>query len=326
MYFADGDRVHALLPYPVLIDWLGDRLAGVVPESTVSIADEPERGGNQFVTLVGWQKGELIAVKMVGVFPGNLQRQPPEASIQGLVCAFSGETGAPVLVADGEALTFRKTAADSGLGAKLLARADAQTLLVVGAGGLAPHMVAAHRAARPSIERVRIWNRTIGRAQALAARLREDGIDAEAVNDLDRAVPDADVISCVTMSERPLVRGALLKPGAHLDLVGSYLPGMRECDEEAIVRANVFVNSRRGIENAGDLVNAIEKGRFAWTEIRADAAELCTKAHAGRTQDTEITVYKNIGGGQFDLFAASCLLARLRERSEPISTNVHGRT
>jgi ornithine cyclodeaminase len=313
MHFADKDQVHALLPYPLLIEWLGDCLAGPMPESKILFSDEPEGGSNQFVTLVGWRKGDLIAVKMVGVFAGNMTLDPPQASVQGLVCAFSGKTGTPVLVADGEAMTFRKTAADSGLGAKLLARADARTLLVVGAGGLAPHVVEAHRAARPSIDVVRIWNRTAARAEALAASLRGQGLDAEAVEDLDGAVPHADIISCVTMSETPLVRGALLKPGAHLDLVGAYLPSMRECDEDAIARASVFVNSRRGIENAGELCHAVASGRFRWQDIRAEAAEICGRTHGGRTSDDEITVYKNIGGGQFDLFTAACLLARFDE-------------
>ncbi len=312
MYVADKAQVHAMLAYPVLIDWLGASLAGDMPESRIFLENEPGGGGNQFVTLVGWQAAQLIAVKMVGVFPQNLQRSPPEASIQGLVCAFSGETGTPLLVADGEAMTFRKTAADSGLGSKLLARHDARTLLVVGAGGLSPHVVAAHRAARPSLDTVHIWNRTPQRAEEVASQLRQQGIVANAVHDLDAATADADIISCVTMSEQPLVKGKHLKPGAHLDLIGSYLPAMRECDADAIARGRVFVNSRRGIENAGDLVNAIEQGRFQWDDIQADAEELCKNLRPGRISDDEITVYKNIGGGQFDLFTAACLLERFR--------------
>lgn len=311
MHVVDKDRVHTLLAYPDLIDWLAAGLGGDMPDTQVLITDEPSGGGNQFVTLVGWHLHKLITVKMVGVFPENMKMDPPQASVQGLVCAFDGETGAPILVADGEAMTFRKTAADSGLGSRLLARTDARELLVVGAGGLAPHVVAAHRAARPSINSVRIWNRTAERAEKLAADLRADGIAAQAVADLDHAVAQADIISCVTMSEQPLVKGQYLKPGAHLDLVGSYLPTMRECDDEAVARSRVFVNSRRGIENSGDLAGAVEAGRFRWDDIQADAEQLCKERRDGRTSDEDITLYKNIGGGQFDLFTASCLLAKL---------------
>lgn len=314
MYVADSEQVHALLEYPILIDWLHASLTGQIPDSQTMMTTEPAGGANRFMTLVGWKAQDLIAVKMVGVFPDNLKKRPPQASIQGLVCGFSGETGAPLLVADGEAMTFRKTAADSGLGSKLLARSDARNLLVVGAGGLSWHVVAAHRAARPSLEIVRIWNRTVQRSQELAAQLRQEGLAAEAVDDLDAAVAEADIVSCVTMSEQPLVMGRHLKPGAHLDLIGSYLPTMRECDTEAITRGRVFVNTRRGIENAGELVHAVEHGRFRWEDIVADAAELCNERRPGRTGADNITVYKNIGGGQFDLFTAACLLKQLRSR------------
>jgi ornithine cyclodeaminase len=136
----------------------------------------------------------------------------------------------------------------------------------------------------------------------------KEGVTAEAMRDLDEAVPQADIISCVTMSTQPLVKGALLKPGTHLDLVGSYLPEMCECDTDAIARGSVFVNSRSGITNAGDLVQAFEAGRFRWEDIRADASELCTGIRSGRTFEDEITIYKNIGGAQFDLFTAELLM------------------
>ena len=185
---------------------------GPMPEAAHMVREEPGSGENRFVALVGWQRGAVIAVKLVGVFPANLAADPPAPSVQGLVALFDARSGAPLMVADGAAMTFRKTAADSGLGARLLARADARCLLVVGAGGLAPHMIAAHRAARPGIDRVLIWNRTHARALALAAAQRAAGVMAEAVDDLDAALPRADIVSCVTMSQAPLVRGGRLPP------------------------------------------------------------------------------------------------------------------
>lgn len=307
MHFLDADAVHRLLDYPALIAALRQAHLGPMPDAAHLLRDEPGGGGNQFVALVGWQAGEVIAVKLVGVFPSNLSLAPPQPSVQGLVAVFDARTGAPRLVADGAAMTFRKTAADSALGASILARQDARVLLVVGAGGLAPHVVAAHRSARPSISEVLVWNRTPSRAAALVKQLAAGGARATAVEDLDTAVARADVISCVTMSDRPLVRGACLKPGAHLDLIGAYRPDMREADDDAMARAAIFVDTRNGMEGAGDLAQPVAAGRIGWDAVRADLFALCSQCHPGRQSADEITCFKNVGGGHLDLFTAAHL-------------------
>ncbi len=311
MQLITADRVHDLLDYPYLIDALHRAHRGAMPEAQNMVQSEPEVGDNQFVTLVGWKRDAAIVVKMVGVFPGNLQLAPPQASVQGLVALFDAGTGTPRLVADGEAMTFRKTAADSGLGSLLLAREDAETLLIVGAGGLAPHVLAAHRAARPSIRRVLIWNRTPARAEALAARTDIPGVSVSATADLDAATAEADIISCVTMARAPLVKGALLKPGAHLDLVGAYLPDMREADDDAMRRGSIFVDTRSGMDGSGELALPVAAGVIGWDAVRADHFDLASGRHPGRGAPEEITVCKNVGGGHLDLFAAEALMARL---------------
>lgn len=310
MRFLDTAAVDAALDYPALIEALYQSHLGPMPEAAHMVRNEPGGGTNAFVALVGWQRDAVIAVKLVGVFPGNTAMTPPVPSVQGLVAVFNAGTGAPKLVADGAAMTFRKTAADSALGTRLLARVDAEVLLVVGAGGLAPHMIAAHCAARPSIRRVLIWNRTPARAEALAGATAMPGVTVAAVTDLDAAVAEACVISCVTMSDRPLVKGALLKPGAHLDLVGAYRPDMREADDDAMARASLFVDTRNGMEGAGDLIQPVEVGRIGWDAVRADLFDLCQGRHAGRSSDAEITLFKNVGGGHLDLFTAQALEQR----------------
>lgn len=312
MQVIDAEQVQATLDYPFLIEFLRRAHKDVQPASNHILMSEPEAGENQFVTLVGWQAAAAIVVKMVGVFPSNLKLDPPMASVRGLVAVFDPSTGEPLLVADGEAMTFRKTAADSGLGAMLLAGTNPTTLLIVGAGGLAPHVAAAHLAARPSIERILIWNRTALRAEALAGRLSAEGVAATAVPDLDAAVAEADVISCATMSDRPLVKGRLLKPGAHLDLVGAYRPDMRECDDDAVRIGTVFVDTRDNMENAGDLAQPVTNGTIQWSDVIADYTDLVTGRHPGRRTAEEITVCKNVGGAHLDLFAARALLARVR--------------
>jgi ornithine cyclodeaminase/alanine dehydrogenase-like protein (mu-crystallin family) len=311
MQMFDAAQVHALLDYPSLIAALrAAHSADAMPLTSSLLVGEPPSEENKFLSLVAWMAGEAVAVKLVGVFPGNLSLPAPEPSVQGLVALFSGKTGAPVLVADGAAMTFRKTAADSGLGAGFLARRDARTLLVVGAGGLAPHVIMAHTVARPSIERVLIWNRTPARAQAVADSMALPGVSISVAPDLDTAVAKADVISCVTMATEPLVRGALLRPGTHVDLIGAYLPEMREADDDVVRRARVFVDTRKNCAGSGEIATPIARGLLTLDAIEADLFDLCTGRHPGRTDDDAITMYKNVGGAHLDLFTARHLLAR----------------
>lgn len=302
MFHLDADAVIAALDPAALVEALRDAHAqGTMPLSRADVADDPGAAGNRFVSLLGWAGGDAIAVKLVGVFPGNPTLDPPQPSVQGLVALFSGTTGAPLMTCDGAALTFAKTAADSALGADFLARRDVRTLLMAGAGGLAAHVIAAMRAVRPSIRRILIWNRTPDRARDLAARFAADGIDAEAVADLDAAVPQADIISCATMATEPILKGRLLKPGAHVDLIGAYLPSMREADDDTARRAGrLFVDTREGYEPSGDITGALATG----IPLAADLFDLCAGRHAGRATPDEITLYKNAGGAHLDLFTA----------------------
>ncbi|HEY0575907.1 MAG TPA: hypothetical protein VGD73_17540 [Pseudonocardia sp.] len=305
--FADADAVHAHLPYPELVEALRRAHLKASPEFAAVVAADPTGAPNSFLALTAWQPNDMIAAKLVSVFPGN-RAQP---SVQGLVVLFDGGDGSVRLVADGAAMTFRKTAADSALGAALLSREDAEVLLVVGAGGLAPHVIAAHTSVRPSLRTVLLWNRTPARAAALATRTAVPGVHIEAVSELDEAVARADIVSCVTMSTEPLVRGELLRPGTHLDLVGSFTPAMREADDEALRRAAVFVDTRNGLERSGEIQHALATGALSPADLRGDLFELCTGQVPGRTGAEEITVYKNLGGAHLDLYTARHLLKSL---------------
>lgn len=317
MNILDAGGVHRLLDYPGLVEALrAAHRDEAMPPASFTVTNEPRDGPNTFVSLVAWAYQDLIAVKLVGVFPGNLALPVPEPSVQGLVALFSGRTGAPLFVCDGAALTFRKTAADSALGAACLARRDAEVLLVVGAGGLAPHVAMAHASVRP-IRRILIWNRTLARAEAVARELARPGIAAEAVSDLDTAVGEADIVSCVTMATAPLVRGALLRPGTHVDLVGAYRPEMREADDDVVRRARLFVDTRNGCDRSGDIRQPIERGLITLDSIEADLFDLCSGRHAGRGSPEEITMYKNNGGAHLDLFTARHLMRRAGREAGP---------
>lgn len=309
MFHLDADAVHAGLPWREAVDALRAAHAGRArPTDHTAILDAPEGGGDQFVNLTAWSQGRAIAVKLVGVFPGNPLREPPEPSVQGLVALFDGATGRALMTCDGAALTYRKTAADSALGADLLARPEASVLAVAGAGGLAPHVVEAICAVRP-IRHVLIWNRTRRNAEVMAEALRRPGLDCTVVDDLAQALPEADIVSAVTMARSPLVLGRLLKPGAHVDLVGAYLPDMREADAETVRRAGrMFTDNRPGFPGSGDGSGPVAEGLIPGPE--ADFFDLCSGRHPGRGSEREITVCKNAGGGHLDLFLAEHLHRR----------------
>ena len=312
MRYFDAEQVDRALDYPGLVEALrAAHRDGDMPQMHVNVLSDTGDDDNKFVSLVSWASGDVIAVKMVGVFPGNTGLVPPQPSVQGLVALFDGRTGAALATCDGAALTFRKTAADSALGVDILARLDSEVLLVVGAGGLAPHVVEAHTAVRPSIRKVMIWNRNFDKAQALASRLHQAGKPVSAVADLDAAVAEADIVSCVTMATEPLVKGRLLKDGAHVDLIGAYMPDMREADDDVARRAGMlFVDTRNNAEGSGDVAGPLASGALRREAIAADLFDLCKGRHPGRTSPGQITLYKNVGGGHLDLFAVRHLVSQ----------------
>jgi len=184
-----------------------------------------------------------------------------------------------------------------------LARSDVGRLLIVGTGALAPMAARAHAHVR-TYERIDVWGRRPDRAHAVAEALVADGLPAEACTDLDEAVAGADVISTSTGAARPLIEGRLLRPGTHVDLIGSFNAAMRESDDDVVRRGSVFVDVRTDAVLAGDLAAPLAAGVISVEEIRADLAELISGVHAGRTSDDEITVFKSVGLALEDVAAA----------------------
>ena len=168
----------------------------------------------------------------------------------GCYLLLDGTTGEPQALIDGTALTVKRTAAASALAAGYLARPDAARLLMVGTGALAPHLVRAHAGVRPITE-VLIWGRTAAKAGHLARRFEADDFTVTVTDDLAGAVRGADVVSCATSATTPVVKGAWLQPGTHVDLVGGFRPDMREVDDTAVRRATLFVDTRDGAPRRG---------------------------------------------------------------------------
>lgn len=244
----------------------------------------------------------VMGVKLVSVVPGNATRGA--ASVVGAYVLMSGVTGEPLAVLDGTRLTLWRTAAASALAADHLALPTAERLVMVGAGSLAEHLIEAHAAVRP-IREVCVWNRSADKAEALAAKFAGRGFTVRAVEDLEAAVRAADVVSTATMSSEPIVRGAWLKPGAHVDLVGGYTPKMREADDAAVGRARVFVDTREGaLHEAGDITQPIERGVIGADDIVGDLFDLTAGRTRGRASASEITLFKSVGTALEDLVTA----------------------
>jgi ornithine cyclodeaminase/alanine dehydrogenase-like protein (mu-crystallin family) len=253
-----------------------------------------------YLNLPAWQPGVAMGTKIVTVMPRNPAERVPLPAVQAAYVLCAGTTGSPLALIDGTALTYRKTAADSALGSSLLSRPDAATLLIVGAGGMARYLLEAHRAVRPSLRTTLLWNRSPEKATALAGLC-----GGQAVGDLPSAVRSADIISCATASTSPLIQGAWLQPGTHLDLVGAFTPDMRECDDEAVIRARLFVDSRWfAIDQPGDLSSPLRRGVIGRDRIEADLFDLCGKGLARPRGPEDITLFKNGGGAHLDLFTA----------------------
>jgi len=269
-------------------------------------------GDATLLIMPAWEREQAIGIKLVSLMPGNPARDLP--FIVGSYLLLDGATGVPRAIMDGPTLTNRRTAAASALAADYLARPDAARMVMVGAGTLAPHFIRAHLAMRPLTD-IALWARRPEQASALAAQLAAEGLPVRAVTDLEVAVCDADLVSCATQSREPIVHGAWLKPGAHLDLAGAYLPVMRECDDEAVRRARIFVDTRAGaLAEAGDLLQPIKAGVIGPEAILADLHDLARGTAQGRGSPDEITLFKSVGTALEDLAAARLAVEALERQ------------
>ena len=263
---------------------------------TMPMQGEPDA---TLLLMPAWTE-TIGSVKVVTATPGNAARRLP--AIAGSVLVFDRATGVHLAMLDGAVLTARRTAAASALAARQLARKDAKHLLILGSGKVAAQLPEAFRTVRP-IETVRVWNVSPGSAERLCAGLRGKGWDAEAVEDLEAAVPQADIISAATLATKPLLRGSWLTEGQHVDLIGAFTPAMREADDRALQRARLFVDTRFALTEAGELKMPLETGAISQADILGDLYELAA-GKAGRENVHEITLFKSVGNAVMDLAAS----------------------
>jgi alanine dehydrogenase len=308
MQYFDAATIRARLPWPRMLAALDAMLhdevaAPLRSHHSIEVPGEPTAS---LLLMPAWRTARRLGVKLVTVFPGNARRG--QGAVGAVYALFDAGNGAALALFDGEEITARRTAGASAYAASRLARKDAKHLVIVGSGRIARELADAHCFVRP-IERVSVWSRTIEHARAAADELVRAGIRASAVDNLEHAVREADIVSCATLSTAPLVRGEWLPSGVHLDLVGAFRADMRETDDAALAQADVIVVDRRdgALREGGDVVQAIRSGALAESRIAADLADLARGRHPGRTRAGEITVFKSVGFALEDLAAAEAV-------------------
>ena len=305
MKIISAAELATLAPYSAVIEALRE---GFKAEIATPVRHHHETSDVSTLLLMpAWSK-DWTGLKTVVVKTDNAELNLP--TVQASYLLIDNATGETVAMMDGTELTRRRTAAASALAASYLARADASTLVLVGAGALGAHFVRAHAAVRP-LKKVFIYNRSMAKVAALCSELAGDGFEVSAVTDVEKAVRAADIVSCVTTSTAPIVKGAWLKPGTHVDLAGAFKPTMRETDSDVVARARVYVDTREGaLSEAGDLLQAHNEGKFDFDNVQGDLFDLCRRAVKGRQTPEEITLFKSCGTALEDLAAAIMVYLR----------------
>lgn len=307
----DAAAIRDLADGPQLIEALRSafRQGCVMPLRHHHKIKVPGQAEGTLLLMPAWQEGANAGVKIATVFPGNSARG--EAAVHATYLLFDAGTGKPRALIDGGELTAQRTAATSVLAAEYLARDDSERLLIVGSGRIARQCGLCYAQIRPRLRHIDVWSRHKPNAARLANDLsRQTGLEVTAVVGLSAAVKAADIVSCATLSQTPLIEGEWLRPGTHLDLIGGFTPQMREADDRAVERASLFADTREAvIAEAGDIVQPLRTGLIA-TERITDLYALCAGRHAGRHDKDEITLFKSVGAALEDLAVAELLWQR----------------
>ncbi len=312
MRLISAEELRHSLDYASLIDAIDKMFAEgcTTPVRHHHGINTPDGLDPTLLLMPAWRQGDVIGVKIVTVFPENGEIGLP--AVMGSYMLIDGTNGTPLAMLDGAELTARRTASASAVASRYLSRQDAGTLLMVGTGVLAPHLIRAHATVRP-ISRVLIWGRNPDKAASVGELLVEDKISVSLVENLRIAVPQADIISCATLSREPLIQGEWLAPGQHLDLVGGFTPEMREADDACVKRSRVYCDTRAGaMKEAGDLVQPLASGIISDGDVVGDLFDMAADECPLRKNDDDITYFKSAGTALEDLAAAKLAFDRAK--------------
>ena len=298
------EEVHAALSYPALIDALEETFSGEfsMPPRNVFLLDENSDTHDAFAVLPSWNTS-LIGVKAFTYFPSNSE---PYKSLYSKILLFDRAHGEPLALVDGTTVTFWRTAGISGLATRLLARENAETLLLLGTGNLATYIIRANASVRP-LKRVLVWGRTASNAGKVVDQMNAelDDIEVSVVDNLEEACGQSDIIVSATGSHEPLVKGDWVKPGTHTDFIGNHHADKRECDTALVLKSKVYADSYANcFKEAGEILVPISEGVFTKEDVVADLSEMCSGSAPLRQGDDEVTLFKSIGMGISDLVGA----------------------
>lgn len=312
--------VHALLPMDECIEVMDDALRSLsrgdsaMPLRTVMRTGQTASGTNAFAcmpAMVGRGTAASIGAKVISVVPGNLTS--PYDSHIGVVLLFDAEFGRLIAIADASSITAIRTAAVSGLATRALARPDARTVALLGTGVLAMPHVEAMCCVRP-VTRVQVWSRTAARADAFVQLARQrTGLDVVLAHSAQDAVRGADVVCTITSAGTPVLEGAWLEPGVHVNAVGASVPSARELDGAAVARARLFADRRESaLAEAGDFLMARSEGFVTDAHVLGDLGDVLLGTITGRQRPEDITLFKSLGLAVEDVAAARHLVERAR--------------
>lgn len=310
-----GERdVNELLTMPECIDAMHRLFSTLAPGNHAQplrlIAWQPDRRGGIAAMPAYVGASGAIGAKLITVFPQN--REAGLDSHQGIVALHEPEHGRLLGIFHAGAITAIRTAAVSGMATRLLARPDAGDLAILGSGTQARTHLQAMSSVR-SLRRVRIWSRSSENAQAFAtwAAAQAPDVEIRVCATPEEAVRDADVICTTTGATEPVLRGAWIADGAHINAAGASVPGFRELDANAVARSRLFVDSRESaLAESDDIRGAIAEGVLDASHIIGDLADLASGRAAGRIADSDVTLFESCGMAIEDVAAAAFIHER----------------
>jgi len=309
MLVLNAEQIRSLATTPRVIEALRKTFAAGVVTTVRTPTQMPGGSADRlFVSMLAMDQSGGPVIKLLTILPEN--RPKGLLTVQGAIVVFA-KTGVPVAILDGTVITHLRTGAASALASSYLSREDSSHLVILGTGALAPTMAASHCAVR-SIKRVSVWGRRPEQAKATAEAIRAKvgaSIAVAVTDSIEKAVATADIVSSSTSSPTPILAGKWLKPGTHVDLVGSFQPTKRESDDDVVLRSRIFVDTFHGaLHEGGDVVEPISRGVISRDRIEGELADLASGRVKGRGSNDEVTLFKSVGTAIEDLATARMLV------------------
>ena len=304
MKIISQEEVQGALTYPEFVNDLKEAFAKpfTMPPRNVFLLDDDGSSNDAFALLPSWNDS-VIAVKSFTYFPGS---KPPYKILYSKIMLFDREHGEPLALVDGTSCTYYRTAGVSALASMFLSRENSETLLLLGAGNLAPYIMRAHASVRP-LKRIMVFDNTPGKAEKLISEMTSHlhGIELIVIEDIPSGCAEADIIVSATSSHDILVYGDWVKEGTHTDFIGNHHADKRECDTSLILKSKVYVDTYVNcFKEAGEVLIPIEEGVFSKEKVVGELAELCMGVVPKRQDESEITLFKAVGSALSDLVAA----------------------